>query len=167
MRASGSSSPPGARRMLARRWQSALDGIPTLLERLVFVAGLKDPDSELYRHFGLELGLGTEQAHAVIAAAHRRVFAQWLSTALGDQKAGVDLMLGRISPNRRHAISIWRRRDLQLQLVPPGVEDHERALFLNDTEVVARILEAQLNGDCLDGTPLVAPPIGSAILGSS
>lgn len=59
----------------------SLEALPNALEKLNYVAGLRQPDGD-YFHWGLSRSHGEQTAKVAIAQAHTDVFSQVLRTSL-------------------------------------------------------------------------------------
>jgi hypothetical protein len=96
-------------------WRAALDRIPTVFGRLVYLRSL---------------GGAADQA---IGRAARRVFSQWLAMGLPEQARDL-----RAYRNGSGAAAVDHR-----DLVPPGAQEVERQLFLTDMETLAGQIELE------------------------
>src|SRR5208283_2270817 len=67
-------------------WHRTLEGIPTLLGRIAYLASLRDPNTDAYRHFGLAQRIGEDEAEQVMSSSHREAFQEWLCLGLERQK---------------------------------------------------------------------------------
>jgi hypothetical protein len=122
-------------------WASDLDTLPSLFDRLVFLANLRD-ENGAYRHYGLELAAGAA-AEAVMRESHDAVFVEWLALPLEQQHADLSLFLSGAPGYRRLARASWSVLDRHVGLFPDSAAGHERALYLADLEVVFAVLECQ------------------------
>ena len=116
-----------------RSWRSALDRIPTVLGRLNYIAGLRDPVSNSYSHPSLSQALGEEETDRTLRHCHYEVFSEWLALGLEDQKSDLSAYLAAegLAPGE------LRPRDL----VPPQARDVETRLYLTDLETVLELVK--------------------------
>ena len=124
---------PGATRQPeAELWRSALADIPTVFGRLAYLAALHDPATRQYVHPTLSQALGREDADRAMRHSHQRIFMQWLSFSLAEQKSDLDEYLAGFDglPAR------LRYRDLP----PRNARDVERQLYLTDLETLIELL---------------------------
>ena len=122
-------NPGPARQPAAELWRNALSRIPTVFGRLAYLATLHDPATRQYAHPTLSQTLGREDADRILRHSHHRVFMQWLTLSLAEQKADLDEYFA--GPP-----SALRYRDLP----PPNARDVERQLYLTDLETLLELL---------------------------
>jgi hypothetical protein len=115
--------------------RGTLDRIPTVLGRLAYIAGLRDPASNSYSHPSLSQALGDEEADRTLRHMHYKVFAEWLALGLEDQKSDLSRFLAAegLAPGE------LRPRDL----IPPQACEVESQLYLTDFEVLLRLLSSE------------------------
>ena len=122
-------------------WRNTLSQIPSLFGRLVYLCSLRDPNSGLYRHYGLAQVFSDDQADRVLRQSHEQTFAQWLCFNLEQQKADLDLYLGGLNGNRRTILDTWIRLAPYRGLIPSVVREVERRLYLSDLETILELLK--------------------------
>jgi hypothetical protein len=111
-------------------WRGTLDRIPTVLGRLAYLAGLRDPVSGSYSHPSLSQAQGPEEADRTLRRAHYQIFSEWLALGLEEQKPDVLRFLADEGPGA------LRPRDL----IPPQARDVEMRLYLTDLETLLEII---------------------------
>jgi hypothetical protein len=126
------------REFVASLWESALTGLPALFERLVFLGGLRDADAG-YRHYGLELPLGSDAAE-VIRGSHERAFRTWIALTVEQQKADLELYLGTVQGHRNDALRRLGQAEFRDRLIPASADAHERELYLTDLEALVQVI---------------------------
>ncbi len=131
-------------------WNAAVEELPTVFGRLVFLAGLRDDETGTYRHYGLELALGRHASDA-IRSTHEATFLQWLGLTIERQKDDFSAFLASAPGHRRQAVAAWSDIARHFALIPASAREHERALYLADVEVVLDLCEADApQGSVLD-----------------
>ncbi|HWR50516.1 MAG TPA: hypothetical protein VN428_05390 [Bryobacteraceae bacterium] len=129
------------REFVASLWESALAGLPALFERLVFLGGLRDPDTG-YRHYGLELPVGSYAAE-IMQDSHERAFRTWIAFTVEQQKADLELYLATTHGHRNDALKRLGDTDFRDNLIPASADAHERELYLTDFEALVHMLGVQ------------------------
>jgi hypothetical protein len=116
-----------------------LSQIPTVFGRLVYLASLRDTESNRYIHVALTPLLGPEDADRTLCDSHHQVFAQWIGSSLAEQKADLDLYV-RSTDGPKYI------RQEYTNLVPPMARDVERQLYLTDLETLLELLRYGYGG---------------------
>lgn len=122
-------------------WRRTLSQIPTVYGRLVYLSGLRDPNSGQYQHHGLSLVFGEEEAHLALRESHERSFREWLELRLEHQKADLALYFSDLPTDRRTLVENWLRLAPYRNLVPARAKKPERELFLADLETLLLTLK--------------------------
>ena len=113
-------------------WRGVLNRIPTILGRLTYVAGLRDPVTNAYSHPLLSQAVGGEEADLTLRHSHYKVFSEWLALGLEGQKAD----LSRFLASEGRTPKSLRARDL----IPPQAREVETQLYLTDLEMLLHVL---------------------------
>ncbi len=121
-------------------WRRTLSQIPTLYGRLVYLSSLRNANSGHYEHHGLKLVFGEEAADRALRDSHDRVFRQWLTLNLEQQKADLDLYLSSLPTKRKVLAENWLRLSPYRSLSPVSASGPERNLFLCDLEILLTLL---------------------------
>ena len=74
-------------------WRNTISQIPSVFGKLVYLASLRNPNNGAYEHHGLALVFGEDEANKALRNSHNKVFAEWLSFNLEQQKADLDLYI--------------------------------------------------------------------------
>jgi hypothetical protein len=107
--------------------RSTLLQIPTTLGRVVYLASLCNRTSGKYEHQSLGNWFGVEEADRVLRQNHRKIFSEWLGYSLEEQKNDLsDYLQDRDAGELRPFAA----------LIPPGVTEVERQLFVTDLETL-------------------------------
>lgn len=122
-----------AREPAAELWRRTLSQIPTVFGRLVYLASLRDTDTNRYAHPSLNSLLSQEDADRTLCHSHHQVFSQWIGSSLAEQKGDLDEYV-RDTGGKRYLLQQYR------DLVPPTARDVERQLYLTDLETLVELL---------------------------
>jgi hypothetical protein len=123
--------------------RSALSTLPSLLERLIFLASLKDLRTDEHAEQVLALKFGRAEVDRVLAEEHRAVFEAWLCLNLKDQASEMERYAAAQDAPSHAVFSAWAHDRLYQRLIPPGAIKAQRELFVTDMEVILDLLAAQ------------------------
>jgi hypothetical protein len=121
-------------------WLRTLSQIPSSYGRLVYLSDLRDDDSATYRHHGLAMIFGEEEAALALAESHMRVFRDWLVLGLEQQKADLLLYMAKSPVERRVLVDNWLRLAPYRNLLPLRASQAEGELFVADLETLLILL---------------------------
>jgi hypothetical protein len=116
-------------------WEGALQRIPTVFGRLVYIASLRDRLAGQYSQPPFDRLADAGDVDRGLNHAHERIFAQWLAFSLAEQKSELEEFLssGQILPDYRG-------------LAPSGAREVEVQLYLTDLELLLRFMAAGHGG---------------------
>lgn len=138
------------RRAEADLWRHTLSRITSLFGRLVYLASLRDPNTGRYEHYGLAQLYGDEKADEALRRSHARIFSQWLSSTLEQQRADLQQYLAGLGADVRTVLETWSRLAPYQYLVPTTASQHERRLYLADLQAILDLLKSEYGVACLD-----------------
>lgn len=121
-------------------WRNTLSQIPSTFGRLVYLASLRNPNGGHYEHHGLALIFGEEESRRALRDSHRKVFAEWLSFNLEQQKADLDLYLSSLSEDKRTILENWQGLEPYRSLWPKSATNVERQLYAFDLSAILELL---------------------------
>jgi len=121
-------------------WLKAVREIPTVFARLVYLCSLRDPGSGRYQHSILTQDLGELEADRVIRECHQRTFAQWLCLTLEQQRSDLEAYLSALGMKRREVLQMWARFAPYRNLVPQGLDEPGRWLYLAVLEALVQVM---------------------------
>jgi len=122
-------------------WHHTLAQIPSVFGRLVYLSGLRNPNGGQYEHHGLALVFGEDDARKALKESHKKVFAEWISYNLEQQKADLDLYLSGLAEDQRTILENWQRLEPYRNLWPKSVTNVERQLYLADLTAILELLK--------------------------
>lgn len=124
-------------------WSRTLDQIPTRFGRLVYLAGLRNPNSGAYRHHGMEQAFGAERSGKVIRESHEAIFSEWLSLDLRGQHEDLAGYLNEVGEERARVLETWGSLEPYLSLPPAAAGGAQRLLYETDLEVILELLRGE------------------------
>jgi len=124
-------------------WKRTLRQLPSTYGRMVYLASLRDANSDRYEHHGLAARFSPEQADAVLRASHEQVFQDWLALSVRDQKADIDLYLSSLDDDKQLVIETWLKIMPFQNLPPARALGVEADLFISDFRVLLELLRGE------------------------
>lgn len=123
-------------------WTRDLSQIDTSYGRLVYLAGLCNPDSGRYEHHAFDNA--SADAYLVsrtLKRLHENVFRQWIGYPLERKKADIELYIAGIDQiDRADLIDAWLRLTPYKNLVPGSIQGPERQKHVSDFEAILGLL---------------------------
>ena len=120
---------------------SDLSHISTSYGRLVYLAGLRNPDTGQYEHYGSDAttrGLTSR----LLKRLHEDMFKEWVSYALERKKADIEVYIAGIDQvDRADLIDAWIRLTPYKNLVPASIQGPERQKHMSDFEAILGLLK--------------------------
>ena len=107
---------------------------PSLLGRLIYIAGLWNPETSRYDR-GLPDRFRGVETDKALARWHQTFFVEWLSQTLTDKERDVALYWRSLGGNQRKTI-----RELGEAAIPPLVRSEERKFFIQDLTFIQAML---------------------------
>ncbi len=120
-----------------------LSHIETSYGRLVYLAGLRNPDTGRYEHYGAA-GIAGHEARVsrVLRQIHEQVFTEWIGFPLERKKADIELYISGIDQvDRVELIDAWLRLTPYKNLVPGSIQGPERQKHTSDFEAILGLLK--------------------------
>lgn len=117
--------------------------IETAYGRLVYLAGLRDPDSGRYDFFAAS-GTShlTQEASNKLKRIHEATFQAWMSYPLERKKAEIERYIASIDEvDRAELIDAWLRLRPYNNLVPASIQGPEREKHTSDFEAILGLLK--------------------------
>ncbi len=120
-----------------------LSNIETSYGRLVYLAGLRNPDNGKYEHYG-QFGnsLSVLDRSKVLRRVHEQIFNEWVSYPLERKKADIELYISEIDQvDQTELIDAWLRLTPYKNLVPASIQGPEREKHTSDFEAILGLLK--------------------------
>src|SRR2546425_688429 len=120
---------------LSESWKRTLQGIPSLIGRLAYLASLRNANTGIYEHAGLSQKIGDVETDRLLRRSHLAVFADWLGYGLERQKQELEDYLAALGGNSRGIIHNWMSVEPYAVWVPSDSIAVERKLFNTDLAI--------------------------------
>jgi hypothetical protein len=122
-------------------WAQELSLIPTFYGRLVYLAGLLDPNTGQYEHYSSGADGSANQVSREIKISHERIFNDWIVCALEVKMADVEAYIAGLDQvDRVELIDAWLRLTPYKYLVPASIQGPERHRHVSDFEAILGLL---------------------------
>jgi hypothetical protein len=122
-------------------WLRNLSQIGTSYGRLVYLAGLRDPNTGRYEHYGS----GPSEAAAAnrsLKRIHELIFTEWVAYPLEKKMADVERYIQGITDlDRSELLDAWLRLTPYKNLVPASIQGPERRKHISDFEAILGLLK--------------------------
>jgi hypothetical protein len=116
--------------------------IGTSYGRLVYLAGLLDPDTGKYTHYGSTADAAGLHAHRALKRCHETIFREWVSFSLQRKMADVEFYIDSITGvDAAQLVDAWLRLTPYKNLVPASIQGPERHKHISDFEVILGLLK--------------------------
>jgi hypothetical protein len=133
-------------------WKNTLSQIPSVCGRLIYLAGLRNPDSGAYRHHGLSLAFGREESGRALRESHGQVFLEWLKLPLAAKSADLITHLDGLEAENAVAAANWLRASYPATLIPESATRAQRAHFLQESRTLLELIKNQAGGNQVPGS---------------
>ncbi len=123
-------------------WVRDLSLIESSYGRLVYLAGLRNPDTGRYEHYGFNQAYsGVLVASRALKRVHESIFREWVSYPLERKKADIELYISGIDQvDRTELLDAWLRLTPYKNLVPASIRGPEREKHISDFEAILGLL---------------------------
>ncbi len=129
------------RNAAADLWKHTLSQIPTLSGRLVYLATLRDVNSGTYRHHGLIVAFGRDEAVRTLKESHQEAFQLWLRLSLSDKSEDLRVYLAALDEAPEQVVDHWLQSGVYRSYVPAAAMEVEIDLFCRDLETLLQLLK--------------------------
>jgi hypothetical protein len=118
-----------------------LSHIPTSYGRLVYLAGLRNPDTGQYEYYGSDSSTRAV-ASRFLKRLHENIFKEWVSYALERKKSDIEVYIAGIDQvDKTDLIDAWLRLTPYKNLVPASIQGPERQKHMSDFEAILGLLK--------------------------
>jgi|ERR1700691_714398 hypothetical protein len=123
-------------------WRRSLVRILSSYGRLVYLSGLRDPDTGRYEYFGAEADSSNANSSRTLMRLHEGIFQDWVDMSLEQKMADIQLYISSLDQvDRNQLIDAWQRLTPYRNLVPASIVGPERQRHFSDIEVLLGLLK--------------------------
>jgi hypothetical protein len=121
------------------------------LERMIYLASMRDYNTGIYYHAGLATRFGDEVAGEALAECHREAYGQLMRSSLESVVAQLTDYAGRAGSAPREMVNTWKALEPYRVAVPAGSDPLAADFVCSNLSIAVSILESRL---------LARPPAG-------
>ncbi|MBV8833318.1 MAG: hypothetical protein JO108_29330 [Acidobacteriaceae bacterium] len=126
---------------LTKSWRRELALIRSSYGRLVYLVGLRNPDTGHYEYYGGD-GDTAQAVNSDLRQVHESIFKDWVAYPLERKKADIELYIGGLDQvDRAELIDAWLRLTPYKNLVPASIRGPERRKHISDFEAILGLLK--------------------------
>lgn len=122
-------------------WMREMSLIKTSYGQLVFLAGLRNPDSGRYEYYGCAEHTSSSSVSQALARLHEEIFREWVTYTLERKKADIEGYISGLDIDRADLIDAWLRLTPYKNLVPGAIQGPERQKHVSDFEAILGLLK--------------------------
>ena len=128
-------------RTLAGSVARELSLIESSYGQLVYLAGLLDPNTGRYNHYGIALAGNDRELSNILKRSHESVFQAWIALPLQRKMGDLELYIaGLPGVDRVELVDAWLRLTPYKHLVPASIQGPERQKHISDFEALLGLL---------------------------
>jgi hypothetical protein len=135
------------RNALADLWKHTLSQIPSVYERLVYLASLRDTNSGAYRHHGLSAAFGREESQSAMRKSHDDTFREWLGLPLSAKSTDLITHFQNVEENPRQVLAYLARAKPYLSQAPDSASPAQRRQFTMEMEILLELIKNDSGGE--------------------
>ena len=122
-----------------------LSELPRTLDRLIYLASMRDYNTGLYYHDGLAARFSQEVACEALADCHREVFRQLVACSLENVVCQMEAYMKSTHTSPGEFLAAWRKLEPYRVAVPVEADPLSAQLLFSTFKIALAILEARLN----------------------
>ena len=121
--------------------EESVKALPSAMARLVFLSGLRDPNTGIYR-YPMKLDKAQQaEVDGLLRRMHAEAFACWLNFNLARQMADLDLYFSSLDCPRGTVTRTWLNLEPYRSFLPASATSVERQLFVADLDLLLRSMD--------------------------
>ncbi len=140
----GSTNRQAHSKVLEDLWRNTMSAIPSDMGKLAYLGSLRDPNSGLYHHYGLEAVYSAEQSDLALRQMHLSLFYDWLKKGLADQKEDLEHYFRTVEGELNTVLENWKVMQPYRAYVPVEADEAGGQLFLDDLRLLIELMQREL-----------------------
>lgn len=131
-------------RIIQDIWKNSLAAVLPDFGKLMYMASLRDPNSGVYRHYGLEKMYSEQESDDALREVHLELFLSWLRKPLVEQKEDLEHYFRTVDGDQALILENWRLLEPFRNCIPAGADEAGRELFLSDIGIIVDLMWLEL-----------------------
>lgn len=131
-------------------FRHTLNRIPSLFGRLMYLSSLRDPNSGIYRHYGLAATFGRDQSVQALETSHTRSFREWIKLSLREKHEDLVSYLETLDDPKGLVVRYWLESGGYAGGIPDTASKADRALYMDDVRQLLTPLSRSGDGASTD-----------------
>lgn len=127
--------------LLQDLWARDLSLITSSYGRLVYLAGLRNPNTGRYEYYGCPESTSSSGVSQAVGRLHEEIFREWVTYTLERKKADVETYINTLDIDHSDLIDAWLRLTPYKNLVPGSIQGPERQKHISDFEAILGLLK--------------------------
>lgn len=161
---------PGTTQYVSREWNAKLATLETVLAKLELLSSLRDSNTGIYIHHGMQTAVGTH-THDVLMRSHKEAFAEWQNLSFSEQLQDLRKFIAslpvpegsrkqlRKADKNRLVLDTWTELEPYRSFVPLSISKLRRDLFLENLNSMITLCKAEF-ADSRQATAGSSEPTG-------
>jgi hypothetical protein len=122
-----------------------LSHMPRALDRLIYLASMRDYNTGLYYHDGLASRFGEEAACEAVAECHNDAMRELIAASLEGLVGQVEAYMDSARTHPRDFLGMWKGLEPYRVAVPAGSDPLAAGFLFSNFRVALAVLDARLN----------------------
>lgn len=141
----GSTGPQAHSKVVEDIRRNTLEKVRSEFGKLVYLSSLRDANSGIYHHYGVEAVYSSEQADRAFRQIHLSLFYEWLQKPLAEQKEDLEHYFRTVEGELGMVLENWKVLEPYRAYVPAESDEPGRRLFVADLQLIVNLLLAGLS----------------------
>jgi hypothetical protein len=121
----------------------SLAGMPRWLDRLIYLASMRDYNTGLYYHDGMAARFGQEVACEALADCHREAFRQLVGSSIEDLVSQMEAYMDSTHTDRSDFLTAWGKLEPYRVAVPVESDPLSAQFLFSSFKIALAILESR------------------------
>ncbi len=131
-------------------FRHTLARIPSLFGRLMYLNSLRDPNSGVYRHYGLATAFGRDQSMQALESSHAKTFREWIKLSLREKHADLVTYLETLDDPKGLVVRYWLESGGYVGGIPDAASKADRAAYMGDVRQLLTVISRSSDGASTD-----------------
>jgi hypothetical protein len=116
----------------------------------MYLNSLRDPNSGVYRHYGLAAAFGRDQSAQALESSHTKTFREWVKLPLREKHSDLVTYLETLDDPKGLVVRYWLESGGYLGCIPDAASKADRALYTEDVRQLLTAIRRSSDGASTD-----------------